>query len=37
MDIIAKGDFAITGKSGNTKFSFRMPSIADIDFTSCRP
>jgi len=34
MDIIAKGDFAITGKNGNTKFSFRMPSIADIDFTS---
>jgi len=33
MDIIAKGDFAITGKSGNIKFSFRMPSIADIDFT----
>jgi len=33
MDIIAKGDFAITGKNGNTKFSFRMPSIADIDFT----
>jgi hypothetical protein len=37
MDIIAKGDFAITGKSGNTKFSFRMPSIADIDFTSHHP
>ncbi|MDR2581991.1 MAG: retroviral-like aspartic protease family protein [Fibromonadaceae bacterium] len=34
MDIIAKGDFAITGKNGNTKFSFRMPSIADIDFTT---
>jgi len=33
MDIIAKGDFAITGKNGNTKFSFRMPSITDIDFT----
>jgi hypothetical protein len=33
MDIIAKGDFAITGKNGNTKFSFRMPSTADIDFT----
>jgi hypothetical protein len=33
MDIIAKGDFAITGKTGNTKFSFRMPSIADIDFS----
>jgi len=33
MDIITKGDFAITGKNGNTKFSFRMPSIADIDFT----
>jgi hypothetical protein len=34
MDIITKGDFAITGKPGNTKFSFRMPSLADIDFTS---
>lgn len=33
MDIIARGDFAITSKDGNTKFSFRMPSVADIDFT----
>jgi len=36
MDIIAKGDFAITGKNGNTKFSFRMPSIADIDFVNIK-
>jgi hypothetical protein len=34
MDIITKGDFAITGKNGNTKFSFRMPSMANIDFTA---
>jgi hypothetical protein len=33
MDIITMGDFAITGKPGNKKFSFRMPSMADIDFT----
>ena len=32
MDIIGKGDFAVTHPNGNTKFSFRMPSQADIDF-----
>ena len=32
MDIITQGDFAVTNPKGNTKFSFRMPSIADIDF-----
>ena len=32
MDVITQGDFAITNPMGNTKFSFRMPSIADIDF-----
>ncbi len=32
MDIINTGDFAITHRNGNTKFTFRVPSIADIDF-----
>ena len=33
MDIIGFGDFAITHPNGNTKFTFRFPSTADIDFT----
>lgn len=32
MDIINKGDFAVTNWNGRTKFSFRIPSKADIDF-----
>ena len=32
MDIINKGDFAVTNLDGKTKFSFRMPSQAHIDF-----
>ncbi len=32
MDIISQGDFAITHPDGRTKFSFRYPSEADIDF-----
>lgn len=32
MDIINHGDFAITHKFGKTKFTFRIPSIEDIDF-----
>lgn len=32
MDIIGRGDFAVTNKEGNTVFSFRMPSIECIDF-----
>lgn len=32
MDIISKGDFAITNYKGKTIFSFRTPSIAKIDF-----
>ena len=32
MDIISRGDFAITHPGGRTKFSFRVPSQADIDF-----
>ena len=32
MDIISLGDFAITHPGNETKFSFRIPSQADIDF-----
>lgn len=32
MDIIAIGDFAITHPDGKTQVTFRIPSIADIDF-----
>ena len=32
MDIITTGDFAITSPGGATQFSFRVPSIGDIDF-----
>ena len=32
MDIIGVGDFAVTNRDGKTKFSFRLPSRADIDF-----
>jgi predicted aspartyl protease len=32
MDIIGRGDFAVTNSNGKTKFSFRIPSEADIDF-----
>lgn len=32
MDIIATGDFAVTNLNGKTKFTFRVPSQADIDF-----
>ncbi len=32
MDIISKGDFALTNQEGKTKFSFRLPSCTSIDF-----
>lgn len=32
MDIISSGDFALTHKDGKTCFSFRLPSLAKIDF-----
>jgi len=32
MDIIVRGDFAITNHNGVTKLSFQMPSTHDIDF-----
>jgi len=34
MDIIAHGDFAITCPNGKTVFTFRIPSIACIDFVA---
>ena len=32
MDIISKGDFAVTHPEGKTQFMFRVPTQADIDF-----
>ena len=32
MDIIARGDFAITNVGGKTVFSFRIPSLKTIDY-----
>ena len=32
MDIISRGDFAVTHLDGYTKFTFRMPSKDDIDY-----
>ena len=37
MDIIGKGDFAVTNFNGKTVFTFRMPSIERIDFNSPPP
>ncbi|HVN75209.1 MAG TPA: SEC-C metal-binding domain-containing protein [Thermoanaerobaculaceae bacterium] len=34
MDIIALGDFAVTNNGRETAFSFRVPSSANIDFTT---
>ena len=34
MDIISQGHFAVTNSSNRTKFSFRIPSQADIDFVA---
>ena len=33
MDIIGRGDFAVSIDKGNTMFSFRIPSIEPIDYT----
>lgn len=33
MDVISRGDFAITNEKGITTFSFRLPSCTTIDFT----
>lgn len=32
MDIIGLGDFAVTNANGKTTFSFRVPSVQEIDF-----
>jgi len=32
MDIINRGDFAVTNKDGKTNFTFRIPSVECIDF-----
>jgi hypothetical protein len=37
MDIIGRGDFAVTNKDGNTVFSFRIPSMECIDFVKQSP
>lgn len=34
MDIITKGDFAVTNFGGKTTFTFRVPSLEEIDFVS---
>lgn len=34
MNIISTGDFAVTNYNGVTKFSFRVPSVAHIDFVA---
>jgi len=36
MNIISKGDFAVTNKGGKTVFSFRLPSVECIDFVKKR-
>ena len=33
MDIITRGDFALTHKNGKTCFTFQCPSLEEIDFT----
>ena len=32
MDIINRGDFAVSNFNNKTQFTFRMPSVEDIDF-----
>lgn len=34
MDVISKGDFAISNYNGKTQFSFRIPSQNDVDYKS---
>ena len=36
MDIITMGDFSITNVGGNTIFSFRVPSVKEVDFVTER-
>ena len=37
MDVIGKGDFAISNYRGRTMFTFRIPSQGDIDFGRSAP
>jgi hypothetical protein len=37
MNIINRGDFAVTNFNGITKFSFRFPSVGHIDFVADIP
>lgn len=37
MDLINQGDFAITHSDGKTTFSFRFPSMEQIDFVQKKP
>lgn len=37
MDIIAMGDFAINNFGGNTTFTFRIPSLERLNFTTQHP
>ena len=32
MDIINRGDFAVSNRNGATAFSFRIPSVEEFDF-----
>jgi len=34
MDIINRGDFAVSNRNGATSFSFRIPSVEDFDFAA---
>lgn len=34
MDVIGRGDFAVSNHQGITSFSFRMPSLSKIDFVN---
>lgn len=34
MDIITAGDFALTNANGKSRFTFRIPSIASLDFVN---
>ena len=34
MDIINKGDFAVSNRNGATSFSFRIPSVENFDFAA---
>ena len=34
MDIIGRGDFAVTNHNGRTIFTYRCPSVGSIDFVN---